>query len=81
MKRSAPGIESHYVVIPLEKEQRTTFNDAVPQPNMTEANEDKKLYLDCLKYREVHKPYSDFIFYGDLMLIAHGNILSCYDVI
>ena len=37
-------------------------------------------YLKSMKYRDMHKPYSEFIFYKRFMLVAHGNILSYYDV-
>ena len=32
----AMDIPEHLVVIPLDKEQLTTFNDAIKQPNLTE---------------------------------------------
>ena len=37
-------------------------------------------YLRNQKYRNLHKPYQEFIFYKNFMLIAHGNILSYYDM-
>ena len=77
MKREATNIREHVVVIPLDKEQRTTFNDAMKQPNLTDDNE---LYLKAMKYKDVYKPYNDFLFADNMMIIGHGNILTSYDV-
>lgn len=77
LTRGAPGIQDHVVVISLEKRQRTTFNDAMAQPKLTE---EKKLYLSGLKYRNIHKPYNDFLLYKNMILFAHHNIISSYDI-
>ena len=68
--------QQHYVVLSLEKEQRTAFDDA----KMTEMGQDMLLYLECMKYRDMQRPYNDFLLCENFMLIAHGNIISCYDV-
>ena len=78
MKRGSSLIKDHVVVISLEKEQRTNFNDAMVQPDISE---EKRLYLNGLKYRDMQKPYNDFLMYENLVLFAHQNILSTYDII
>ena len=79
MNRSGGGIftKPHWVVISLDKEQRTTFDDAKIQ---TEMNESMLIYLKCLKYRDMYRPYNDFLLYENSMLIAHSNIVSCYNI-
>ena len=78
LKRGSSLIKDHVVVISLEKEQRTNFNDAMVQPDISE---EKRLYLNGLKYRDMQKPYNDFLMYENLVLFAHQNILSTYDII
>ena len=56
--KANPAIKDHVVVISLEKQQRTTFNDAMVQPHLTD---EKKLYLNGMKYRDMHMPYNDFL--------------------
>ena len=42
---------------------------------------EKDLYLKGLKYRDIHEPYNDFLMYQNLVLFAHQNIVSIYDMI
>ena len=79
-KDSVLFAKSHFVVIPLDKEQRTTFNDAKMQTEMNENKDDMLIYLKCLKYRDMYRPYNDLLLYQNSMLIAHSNIVSCYDI-
>ena len=82
MKRSGGGIftKPHWVVISLDKEQRTTFDDAKMQTEMNEEKDAMLIYLKCLKYRDMYRPYNDLLLYENSMLIAHSNIVSCYDI-
>ena len=70
-------MRSHWVIIPPDLEQRTTFDDALIAKDM---GEQMITYLKSMKYRDVHKPYHEYFFYKNFMLVVHGNILSYYDV-
>lgn len=69
-------MDSHMVVLSLEQEQRTTFDDAVITKELGEV---QVLFFKNQKYKDLLRPFQEFIFYKNLLLIAHGNILSIFD--
>ena len=38
------------------------------------------LFFKNQKYKDLLRPFQEFIFYKSFMLVAHGNILSYYNV-
>ena len=76
-RKSRSDENTHTVVLSLQKEQRTSFSDAKPEPNMSP---EMLTYFKCMKYKEMYRPYNDFLLYESSILIANDNILSCYDV-
>ena len=70
------GGHTHSVILSFEKESRTRIDDAVIIPSL---KRDELAFFMNQKYKELIKPFAEFIFHGRFLLVAHGNILSLYD--
>ena len=66
----------HSVILSFEQESRTRIDDAVIIPSL---KRDELAFFMNQKYKELIKPFQEFIFHGRFLLVAHGNILSLYD--
>ena len=63
-------------MLKLNQQQRCNFADCTIVP---EVNEDEIWYFRNQKYKDLMKPYQEFVLFKKYLLVAHSNILSCFD--
>ena len=68
--------KNHKIMLKLNQQQRCNFADCTIVP---EVNEDEIWYFRNQKYKDLMKPYQEFVLFKKYLLVAHSNILSCFD--
>lgn len=74
MKRNSATAIEHQVVLSLSDEQRTNFND------LTCVKEDSEDFFRNQKFKTVINPYQEIFLYNKTLIVAHGNMMSYYNL-
>ena len=67
----------HQVVLPLEQKQRTSFANL---SMIADFDIDDRAFFLNQKYKKLLNPYQEMFLHRKSLLVAHGNILSQFDM-
>ena len=61
----------------LSAQQRISFNDLIAVGTISAHD---LRFLSNHKYKDIFRPYQSILHYNSFLFVAHGNVLSYYDI-